>query len=144
MLRLLASLLAGSLFGVGLMISGMTDTNKVQGWLDVFGAWDPTLAFVMGGAIIPMFFAWRFAARREKAMLGSIMPSKPTVTLDGKLIGGSIMFGMGWAIAGLCPGPAMASLSFGGTPGIVFFVALLAGMLLRSLTLSGAQKDAQA
>jgi len=143
MLRLLISLISGCIFGLGLMISGMTDTAKVQGWLDVFGAWDPTLAFVMGGAIIPMLIAWRIAAAREKAVLGSRMPSPTNITLDGKLIGGSILFGAGWAIAGFCPGPAMASLSFGGIPGIVFFAAMLVGMLLaRGLKLPGGKTEA--
>ncbi|MFY0597562.1 MAG: hypothetical protein JXQ85_14115 [Cognatishimia sp.] len=127
MKRDLFALLAGGLFGAGLLISGMTETDKVQGWLDVFGQWDPTLAFVMGGAIIPMFFAWRMTEGRAPA-LGGTFPSKPNPKLGRNLIIGSTLFGMGWGLAGLCPGPSIASLSYGGWPHWVFFVALIAGM----------------
>lgn len=123
------ALLSGGLFGAGLRISGMTDTLKVQGWLDIFGAWDPTLAFVLGGAILPMAVAWRVAARRERSYLGLALPAAPTRDLDRNLIIGSILFGMGWALAGLCPGPALASISFGGTGGLVFLLAMLGGMV---------------
>ena len=112
-MRILLSLLAGSLFGGGLFVSGMTDTTKVQGWLDVFGNWDPTLAFVMGGAIIPMFFAWRLTEGR-KPLVGGAFPDLPRPELDHRLITGSVLFGMGWGLAGLCPGPAVASLTYNG------------------------------
>ena len=126
-MRIFISLIAGSLFGAGLFISGMTDTTKVQGWLDLFGAWDPTLAFVMGGAIIPMFFAWRLTHGRKPLVGGDFPPAKDP-TFDHRLITGSILFGMGWGLAGLCPGPAVASLSYGGAGGLVFMAAMLAGM----------------
>jgi len=126
-MRILLSLLAGSLFGGGLFISGMTDTTKVQGWLDVFGNWDPTLAFVMGGAIIPMFFAWRLTTGR-KPLAGGEFPALPRPELDHRLITGSVLFGMGWGLAGLCPGPAVASLTYNGVGGLLFMVAMLAGM----------------
>lgn len=129
-MRLLFALLSGGLFGAGLLVSGMTDTTKVQGWLDIFGAWDPTLAFVLGGAIIPMAIAWRVAARRQSATLGTPLPPKPDARLDPRLLTGSALFGVGWALAGLCPGPAMASLSYGGPQGIVFLLAMIAGMLI--------------
>lgn len=128
MARTVFAALAGGLFGLGLLISGMTDTTKVQGWLDIFGAWDPTLAFVMGGAILPMAVAWRMAARRRMAVLGGALPSAPVQKLDGRLITGSLLFGAGWGLAGLCPGPAMASISFGGSGGLVFLLAMMAGM----------------
>ena len=128
-MRSLFALLSGSIFGAGLLISGMTDTTKVQGWLDIFGAWDPTLAFVLGGAILPMAIAWRVAARRQTSALGTRFPAPPNPELDRNLIAGSVLFGAGWALAGLCPGPAIASLSFGGWGGIVFLLAMLAGML---------------
>ena len=128
MKRDLFALFAGSLFGAGLFISGMTETVKVQGWLDVFGAWDPTLAFVMGGAIIPMFFAWRYTDGHTP-MLGCQFPAKPAPKLGRNLILGSTLFGMGWGLAGLCPGPAIASLSYGGWSHWVFFAAMLAGMM---------------
>lgn len=127
-MRALFAFLAGGLFGAGLMISGMTDTVKVQGWLDIFGDWDPTLAFVLGGAVVPMFFAWRIAEGRRPA-LGGVFPPKAPVRIDRSLVLGSSIFGAGWALAGLCPGPAIASLGFGGTGGLIFLAAMLAGML---------------
>ena len=129
-MRAFFAALAGAVFGTGLLISGMTDTTKVQGWLDVFGAWDPTLAFVLGGAIVPMAVAWRVAARRQKALLGTPYPAAPDQRLDPALVIGSVLFGAGWALAGLCPGPAIASLGFGGWGGVVFLLAMLAGMLI--------------
>ena len=128
-MRLLSALLCGALFGAGLLISGMTDTTKVQGWLDVFGDWDPTLAFVMGGAILPMIAAWIVAYRRRTALLGTPLPLDRRREVDAKLVLGSTLFGAGWALAGLCPGPALASLGYGGTGGLVFLAAMLAGMM---------------
>ena len=127
-MRLLVSLFGGGLFGAGLVVSGMTDTLRVQGFLDLFGAWDPTLMFVMGGAIIPMFFAWRIAANREAAVLGGALPTPPSTTIDTRLAVGGILFGMGWGLSGFCPGPAFASLSFGGTGGLVFMASMLIAM----------------
>ena len=119
----------GGLFGVGLYISQMTNTLKVQGWLDVFGEWDPTLTFVMGGAIIPMFVAWWVADKRTKSFLGENLPPPIKTEINKPLIIGSICFGVGWGLSGLCPGPAIASLSFGGLSGIIFFISMLTGML---------------
>lgn len=130
MRRAAASLLAGGVFGLGLTLSGMTDTTRVQGWLDVFGDWDPTLAFVMGGAILPMAVAWRVTERMYHPVLGGAFPPAPKRDVGPNLVIGSVLFGMGWALAGLCPGPAIASLSYGGTGGIVFVLAMLAGMLV--------------
>lgn len=129
-MRLIVALLAGGLFGGGLLVSGMTDTSKVQGWLDFFGAWDPTLAFVLGGAIVPMVVAWRIAANRERSVLGTPIPAPSEPVIDARLIGGSALFGFGWALVGLCPGPAMAVLGFGGTSAWVFFAAMVGGMML--------------
>ncbi len=130
MARALFAFLAGGLFGAGLLISGMTDTTKVQGWLDVFGDWDPTLAFVLGGAILPMALAWLATTRRPAPVLGGSFPAKPEPRLGHNLVVGSVLFGAGWGLAGLCPGPAVASLSWGGTGGLVFLAAMLAGMLV--------------
>ncbi|MEN9060318.1 DUF6691 family protein [Ponticoccus litoralis] len=127
-MRLLIALLAGSLFGAGLFISGMTDTAKVQGWLDIFGNWDPTLAFVMGGAMIPMALAWLVRARRATALTGAPLPPPPSRRIDQPLILGSVLFGIGWGLAGLCPGPAIAALSYGGTGHWLFLAAMLTGM----------------
>lgn len=127
MLRHLIALIAGGFFGSGLFISGMTDTAKVQGWLDVFGAWDPTLAFVMGGAMIPMALAWWVRSKRVTALTGAPLPPAPSREIDGKLIIGSVMFGIGWGLAGLCPGPSIASLSYGGPSLYVFVAAMVTG-----------------
>ena len=108
----------------------MTDTSKVQGFLDLFGGWDPTLMFVMGGAMMPMIAAWIIAGRRAAPVLGSVFPSKPGTEIDVRLALGAILFGAGWGLAGFCPGPALAQLSFGGWPGLMFVAAMLAGMLV--------------
>lgn len=127
MQRLFLALLSGGLFGTGLLLSGMTDTTKVQGWLDVFGDWDPTLAFVMGGAIVPMFIAWRLTTGR-RPLVGGSFPAPPRPEMDHRLITGSVLFGIGWGLAGLCPGPAIASLSYNGTGGLIFLGAMILGM----------------
>ena len=129
MLRHLIGLIAGGIFGAGLLLSGMTNTLKVQGWLDVFGNWDPTLAFVLGGAILPMAVAWRIAARRRVSILGYDLPAPPKREVGPNLVIGSTLFGAGWALAGLCPGPALASVSYGGWGGLVFLLAMAGGML---------------
>ncbi|EPX85624.1 DUF6691 family protein [Salipiger mucosus] len=130
MARLIFAFVAGGLFGAGLFVSGMTDTTKVQGWLDVFGNWDPTLAFVMGGAMIPMALAWLVAQRRRSSVLGTPMPPKPSTEIDRKLVLGSVMFGMGWGLAGLCPGPSIAAISYGGAGLFIFLAAMLTGMAI--------------
>ena len=127
-MRNLFALIAGGLFGAGLHLSGMTNTAKVQGFLDFFGAWDPTLAFVMGGAILPMAGAWALAQRR-KPITGGEFPARPDPRIDRHLVVGAVLFGMGWGLVGLCPGPAIASLSYGGLGGLVFLGSMLAGML---------------
>jgi uncharacterized protein (TIGR01244 family) len=132
-MRVMYSLLAGCLFGAGLLVSGMVDTAKVQGFLDIFGAWDPTLAFVMCGAMIPMALAWRVAAKRKASTLGTPFPQMPAAQFDRDLTLGSVLFGMGWALVGFCPGPAFASLSFGGWGGVVFLIAMAAAMLAAPL-----------
>ncbi len=129
-MKQLVTVFCGALFGLGLFVSSMTDTARVQGFLDFFGAWDPTLVFVLVGAIIPMFIAWRIAAKREKSVLGGLIPSAPKTEIDRALILGGILFGAGWGLSGFCPGPAMASISFGGLGGITFLAAMLAGMVI--------------
>ena len=127
-MRNLFAFLAGAVFGIGLLVSGMTDTTKVQGWLDIFGAWDPTLAFVMGGAILPMAVAWLYT-RGRKPILGGSFPTPPEPRLGRNLVIGSVMFGAGWGLAGLCPGPTLASVGFGGTGNLVFIAAMIGGMV---------------
>ncbi len=127
-MRQVIAFLAGGVFGTGLLISGMTNTLKVQAWLDVFGDWDPTLAFVMGGAILPMAIAWRIAARRKISAVGTVFPAPADLKIDPKLAIGSVLFGAGWGLSGLCPGPAMASATFGGLGGLIFLLSMAAGM----------------
>ncbi|WP_300034769.1 DUF6691 family protein [uncultured Roseobacter sp.] len=127
-MRLLIALLAGGLFGAGLYVSGMTDTHKVQGFLDFAGAWDPTLMFVMGGAILPMAIAWR-RTQSGTPLTGGSFPAASQAGVNRSLVTGALLFGAGWGLVGLCPGPAMASLSYGGLGGAVFLVAMIAGML---------------
>jgi uncharacterized protein (TIGR01244 family) len=129
MLRSVFAALAGGFFGGGLMLSGMTDTARVQGFLDVFGAWNPTLAFVMGGAILPMVGAWIIAGQRKVSLLGTAIPPMRR-GIDRPLVLGSVIFGVGWGLSGLCPGPAMAVVSFAGPGGLVFLLAMGAGMVL--------------
>ncbi|MBO6774781.1 MAG: hypothetical protein JJ897_04610 [Marinibacterium sp.] len=126
-MQILFAILAGGLFGAGLFVSGMTDTTKVKGWLDVFGNWDPTLAFVMGGAIIPMVLAWQLT-RVSRPLAGGVFPPPPPHEIGHRLVIGSVLFGIGWGLAGLCPGPSIASLSYGGIGGLIFVAAMLVGM----------------
>ena len=127
-LRLVLPLLVGALFGAALLLSGMTDPAKVRGFLDVFGAWDPTLAFVMGGAVAVMAVGWRVAGRFTRAATGEPLPGRPETRIDSRLFLGSAMFGLGWGIAGYCPGPAAASALITPWPFLIFLMAMLAGM----------------
>ena len=131
-MRIVFALISGALFGIGLCVSGMTNTLKVQGWLDIFGAWDPTLAFVMGGAILPMAVAWRML-KNQSPQPAVAQTTSSTALFDRQFVIGSVLFGAGWGIAGLCPGPAIASLSFGGIGGVVFLLAMAAGIALGSM-----------
>lgn len=128
--REIVAFATGAIFGSGLLVSGMIDTRKVQGWLDFFGDWDPTLAFVLGGAVLPMIFVWRIAERRRVSVLGTPIPSRTPPKLDRALVIGSLMFGVGWGLAGLCPGPALASFAIGGWGGALFFLAMVSGMVM--------------
>jgi uncharacterized membrane protein YedE/YeeE len=133
MMRLVFAALSGALFGAGLLVSGMTRPEKVRGWLDVFGDWDPTLGFVLAGAILPMAVAWRIAARRHASVTGQLFPAPSAPMIDARLIVGSALFGLGWGLSGLCPGPSMATLGIGGAPFWAFFAAMVAGMALFGL-----------
>lgn len=136
-MRVLISLIAGALFGVGLVVADMTNPARVQAFLDPFGAWDPTLAFVMGGAMLPMVAAWALSKRIRPFLAASFPPL--TTAIDARLIGGSAMFGAGWGLSGFCPGPALAALSFGGTGALVFVAAMIVGMFGHGLAMRSAE-----
>lgn len=122
------ALLAGLVFGFGLIVSGMANPAKVLGFLDLAGNWDPSLAFVMAGAIAVGAIAFTFARKRTESLLGLEMKMPTATDLDRRLVGGSLMFGIGWGIAGFCPGPALVALGAGETKAVVFVVAMLVGM----------------
>ncbi|MEB3415910.1 DUF6691 family protein [Alteriqipengyuania sp. WL0013] len=126
--RILPPLLSGTLFGAGLALGGMTDPARVRGFLDLFGDWDPTLAFVMGGAVIVMAIAWRFQPRMAHPLFAEKFALPDRSDLTPKLIGGAALFGIGWGIAGLCPGPGLAALVIEPASAAIFVVAMLAGM----------------
>lgn len=128
--RVLPPLASGALFGAGLAVGGMTDPARVRGFLDLFGDWDPTLAFVMGGAVIVMAIAWRFQAQMKRPVFGERFALPDRSDLDGKLIAGAALFGVGWGIAGLCPGPAVASLALEPLSALPFVGAMLVGMAI--------------
>lgn len=128
--RLLPPVLSGILFGAGLALSGMTDPERVRGFLDLFGRWDPTLAFVMAGAVLVMAIAWRVRARMPAPLFGDRFSLPDRTDLDPRLIAGSALFGIGWGIAGLCPGPAVASLALAPLAVLPFLLAMFAGMAL--------------
>ena len=119
----------GLIFGMGLMLSGMTDPGKVIGFLDLFGSWDPSLALVMGGAILVGFFAFTIAKKRTTTFLGGVLRFPTNMDIDKKLVVGSLLFGAGWGLAGFCPGPALVSMADGQPKALVFVLAMLVGML---------------
>jgi uncharacterized protein len=129
-MKLVMALLAGLVFGLGLIVSGMTDPSKVTGFLDLAGAWDPSLAFVMGGAIVVGLIAFRMARTRTQALLGGAMQLPATRQIDRRLVLGGLTFGVGWGLAGFCPGPALASLATGGAKPLIFTGAMLLGMVI--------------
>ncbi len=130
MLRMLVNLFAGALFGLGLAISGMVDPAKVIGFLDVAGDWDPTLAFVMGGALLVTIPAFRLIFKRPRPVLVDEFELPTKKGLDTRLLGGSALFGVGWGLSGFCPGPAVTALATGLTPVFAFVVAMIAGMAI--------------
>ena len=119
----------GLMFGVGLMASGMTDPGKVIGFLDLFGAWDPSLALVMGGAVVVGFFAFTLAKKRTSTFLGGVLRFPTNTQMDKPLVIGSLMFGAGWGLGGFCPGPALVSMADGQPKAMLFVTAMLIGML---------------
>jgi len=132
--RIIPPLLSGTLFGAGLALGGMTNPARVRGFLDLFGDWDPTLAFVMGGAVIVMAIAWRFQPRMAHPLFAEKFVLPDRTDLTAKLLGGSALFGIGWGIAGLCPGPGIAALVIEPASAAIFVLAMLVGMLLVRFT----------
>jgi hypothetical protein len=124
----IASFAAGVVFGLGLLVSGMADPAKVLGFLDLAGAWDPSLALVMAGAIGVGFFAFRVAGGRTASFIGEPMRLPTRRDIDVRLVGGSLLFGIGWGLVGLCPGPALVALGSGQGKALLFVAAMLAGM----------------
>ncbi len=120
--------LAGLVFGLGLIVSGMVSPAKVLGFLDLAGSWDPSLALVMGGAIAVGLPAFALAARRRETFLGLQMQLPTSALIDRRLVGGSLMFGVGWGLAGLCPGPALVVAGSGDLKALGFVAAMLMGM----------------
>ncbi|MFM5297875.1 DUF6691 family protein [Aeromonas veronii] len=130
-MKLLTSLFAGVLFGLGMAISGMVDPARVTGFLDLAGAWDPSLAFVMGGALLvfmPGYFLLVKPGRQS--VLGEPIAAVPAAKLDRRLIGGAALFGIGWGLVGICPGPALSLISSGQPMIMLFIAAMVAGILL--------------
>jgi hypothetical protein len=129
-MRELMALSSGLVFGLGLILGGMTDPGKVKGFLDVAGAWDPSLALVMGGAIAVGVFAFAAARRRTTSWSGDRIEIPSNTLIDARLVGGGVLFGIGWGLGGFCPGPALVAMSAGVGSAAVFVVAMLAGMVL--------------
>jgi len=130
------ALLSGILFGAGLAISGMIDPARVRAFLDVTGNWDPTLAFVMGGALLPMAIAWQILKRRRNPLASNTPPLPSTSNVDWQLISGAAIFGIGWGVGGICPGPGIAALAVHPMSALLFLLAMAAGMGLHKLAFS--------
>jgi len=122
------ALIAGLVFGLGLILSGMANPAKVLAFLDLAGRWDPSLALVMAGAIAVALPAFAWAKRRKTSMLGTPLSLPTSTTIDARLVGGGLLFGVGWGLAGFCPGPALVALGMGEAKALLFVVAMLAGM----------------
>ncbi|RGP40130.1 UPF0394 membrane protein [Altererythrobacter insulae] len=129
MRQAVVALISGSLFGAGLAISGMMNPARVRGFLDILGDWDPTLAFVMGGAVTVMAAAWWLQRRMQEPVFAEEFKLPGTRTVDRELIGGAVLFGIGWGLAGLCPGPALGALLVEPTSAGLFVGSMVLGML---------------
>lgn len=134
----------GLLFGWGLILAGMTDPGKVIGFLDLAGAWDPSLAFVMGGAIAVGFFAFALAKKRTTNLFGGALHLPTSRDIDRPLVIGALLFGAGWGLAGFCPGPGIVSMAAGEFKGLVFVAAMVAGMAVFEFTNKRATPKAKA
>lgn len=135
MIRRVSEFAVGLIFGLGLIVSGMTDPSKVLGFFNVTGAWDPSLAFVMGGAVIIGFFAFRHARDMKASLFGRVIMLNDSKAIDLRLVAGSVIFGIGWGLSGFCPGPAIVSLGAGQSAALIFVVAMGLGVGLARLVL---------
>jgi hypothetical protein len=127
-MRIISAFITGLIFGIGLIISGMTNPAKIIDFLDITGQWDPSLLLVMLGAVSITFFAFRFVERKSVSLLGDNIQLPKKTGLDKPLIVGAVLFGIGWGLAGYCPGPALASLSSGLLPPVLFVLTMITGM----------------
>ena len=144
MFRAVSLLLIGGLFGLGLAISGMLNPAKVAGFLDLFGVWDPSLAFVMGGGVIANFIGHRVVMRSPSPVFGAGFQVPTSSRIDGRLLSGAALFGIGWGLGGLCPGPAVASLAMAPAKVGLFVLMMLAGLAVgRMLTGGPARRPAR-
>lgn len=132
-MKLIFALIAGSLFGIGLVVSGMSNPSKVLNFLDIFGSFDPSLIFVMLGAVGVTFIGYRVIFNRGRGFSGVELPGPLNGKLDGDLIVGAVLFGVGWGLVGFCPGPALTSLTFGGLSAALFVVAMFIGFIMARL-----------
>ena len=137
-MRILIGFATGLIFGLGLVIAGMSNPAKVLNFLDLFGDWDPSLAFVMGGAVLVAFIGYRLSWARGLPLLGGQFDLPTRTDLDARLLSGAALFGVGWGLGGFCPGPALTALPLAATGTLAFVPAMLAGMWLARLTLAGA------
>jgi uncharacterized membrane protein YedE/YeeE len=135
---------AGLIFGLGLLISGMADPARVLGFLDLAGLWNPTLAFVMGGAVLATSIGYALLRRRTASLSGEPMRWPQASRLDGRLAGGSLTFGVGWGLAGFCPGPALVAAAAGIGEAAVFTVAMIAGMGIHAFITRGKRPEGSA
>jgi uncharacterized membrane protein YedE/YeeE len=133
----LVNLGLGLLFGIGLVISGMADPAKVLNFLDLFGTWDPSLAFVMGGAVIVAFFGYRLVLKRPAPIVGDRFHLPTRKDIDSQIIAGPAIFGLGWGLGGFCPGPALTALGLGATGTLAFIPAMIFGMWAARLMAQG-------
>lgn len=133
MMRQLSALICGILFGLGLAVSGMTDTQKVIGFLDILGNWKPDLMFVMGAALVVTVIGYRLALNTGSPKLDNIFYLPTSTVIDKKLLVGAVLFGIGWGFYGYCPGPAIASIAYLNIDTILFVIAMISGMLAQHL-----------
>ncbi len=136
--------LASLLFGLGLVVSGLANPAKVQNFLDVAGAWDPSLAFTMAAAVATTALGFWFVLKRDTPLFSEVFHLPTAEEIDGKLIAGAALFGVGWGLVGYCPGPAITALTLGGVPTLTFVAAMLAGMMLSRFLLAPAPQSSPA